>query len=351
MTLADQVRAAQSLAAARATVDLAAESEHARAVGAARTDRLVAAAVQGSSAHHARVGRLLRGWYVECYEVGLARGLGQRDVVDRGVAEVEVKASQIAANVGAVEGQSRRWPLYMAAGVYLRGQHDGATAATDVWSRLRDRAAEWSQAIAPADRSDVTGQILQQWHRRCYLTTVDERLGLATDLRRVTAAEVTAVIHSVEAGEIVRIVHPDGVPVMTQHNTRTSPVDRRLDAGEVGVVAAPPPPADSPVLRQQVERRWDAARPSTRASLAQEAGLPAPLADIVGRIQHLSSLDANTQGAVHDAYRRRLAEVAQEPEPYAVRADDRIDGPPDQAAATMLASTRWTLSRGAQVDI
>ncbi len=335
---AQRIRAAYDIASAAADADLAAAATRARALGEARAERLVAAAVQGTSIHHARVGRLLRGWYVECYEAGLARALGQSGVVDRGAAEVELKASQIAANVGATEGQNRRWPFYMAAGVYRRGLRDGAAAGATVWSNLRDRAAEWSLTIAPAERSDVSGQILQQWYRRCFLAAVNDRLGLSTDLRRVTAAEVEAVVRSVAAGETVRLVHPDGVPVMTQHNTRTTRADRRLDAGAVGIAQPSPPPLDSPILRQQVERRWDAARPSTRASLARDAGLPPVLADIVGRIRNLTQLDTDTQTAIRHAYVDRLtAAAAPEPEPYVVRDSDRLDGPPDRAAAEMFA--------------
>lgn len=329
------VREAPRKAWAVARADFAAESGRARDRGLQQAARLVDAVVQGDTVHHHRVRRQLQAWYTRCYEASLSQSLGRREVVRPTTGEVEQLAAYIGANVGAVPG--RRWPLYVAAGVYHRGLRDGARAGEAVWTALQARAVEWSRSVAPADRSDLVGQIVEQWHRRCYLAVVDEQMGLATPLRRVSEAEVQAVIQTVEAGQARRIVDRDGVPVMTAQNTRTTELDRRLDAGEAGVVPPPPPRLDSAVLRQQLEHRWESAAPRSRSSLAQDAGLSPTLADVVSRVRSLSTLDAHTQGAIRRAYLDRLSQLAgaEQPEPYRASPDDMIDSPPDRAAVEM----------------
>lgn len=239
----------------------------------------------------------------------------------------------IEANKAALPG--RRWPLYVAAGVHRRALRDGAAAAEAVWTVLRERAVEWSRSIAPAARSDLGAQIIQQWHRHCYLSVVAERMGFSTPLRSVSEAEVAAVLRSVEAGEAWRIVGADEVPLMTPHNTRTTDLDRRLDAGEVGAQPAPPPRFDSPTLRLQLERRWETAAPPARAALARAAGLSPVLAGVVSHLAHISSLDMSTQGALRRAYLSRLERAQPRPKPYAPTTADRVVGPPAEAAADM----------------
>lgn len=329
----DLIREAPRKAASVARTDIAAEFARARDQGLQQAARLVDAVVRGDTVHHHRIRRQLHVWYTRCYESGLSRSLG-REVGPPAAREIEQIASYIAANVGAVP--SPRWPLYVAAGVHHRGLRDGSAAGEAVWTTLRDRAAEWSRSVVAAERSDLVGQIVQQWHRRCYLVVVNERMGLATPLKSVSEAEVQAVIHSVEAGEARRIVDRAGVPLITAHNTRTTETDRRLDAGEVGVVRPPPPRRDSQVLRQQVERRWETAAPLLRSSLAREAGLTPTLADVVSRINNLSALDAHTQGAIRRAYLDRLKQVvAEQPERYQPGPSDTIHGPAERAAAEM----------------
>lgn len=327
------IREAPRKAATVARADISTEFARARDQGRQQAVRLVDAVVRGETVHHHRIRRQLHVWYTRCYESGLSRTLG-REVGPPTAGEVEQIASYIAANVGAVPGP--RWPLYVAAGVHHRGFRDGAAAGEAVWTTLRDRAAEWSRSVAAAERSDLVGQIVEQWHRRCYLAVVDERMGLATPLKRVSEAEVQAVIQSVEAGEARRIVDRAGVPLITAQNTRTTEADRRLDAGEVGVVRPPPARRDSQVLRQQVEQRWETATPQSRSSLAREAGLTPILANVVSRINTLSALDAHTQGAIRRAYLNRLEHAGtQQPERYQPGPADMIHGTAEWAAAEM----------------
>lgn len=329
------IRDAPRKAAGQARVDFAVERGRAQDRGLQQAERLADAVVRGDTVHHHRVRRQLQAWYSRCYEAALSQSVGRPGVVLPAAGEVEQIAAHIAANVGAVPG--RQWPLYVAAGVHHRALRDGAAAGEAVWTALRDRAVEWSRSIAPADRADLAGQIVQQWHRRCYLGAVNEQMGLVTPLRRVTEAEIQAVIASVEAGQARRIVDQDGIPTMTAQNTRTTEIDRKLDAGRTGVVPPPPPRLDDPLLRRQLEQRWEIAPARSRFSLAEAGGLSPVLADVVSRITHLSALDPHMQASIRRAYLDRLTDVAQaaEPEPYQPDPSDLIDGPPDRAAAEM----------------
>ena len=172
------IRDAPRKAAGQARVDFAVERGRAQDRGLQQAERLADAVVRGDTVHHHRVRRQLQAWYSRCYEAALSQSVGRRGVVLPAVGEVEQIAAHIAANVGAVPG--RQWPLYVAAGVHPRALRDGAAAGEAVWTALRDRAVEWSRSIAPADRADLAGQIVQQWHRRCYLGAVNEQMGLVT---------------------------------------------------------------------------------------------------------------------------------------------------------------------------
>lgn len=139
-----------------------------------------------------------------------------------------------------------------------------------MWTSLRDQAAGRCRSVC-ADRGDLPDlqvQVLRQWYRRCYLDAVNDAMRVSTPLRRVSAAEVQAVIVSLRLGEVRRIIGRDGIPLMTSQNTRTTDLDRRLDAGEVGVVPPPGSPRKSPELRMRAETRWATADAGDRAELA-----------------------------------------------------------------------------------
>ena len=141
------IREAVRKATDAAGTDLEIEVRRARHRGPTAADQLVGAVVQGKTIHHARVARIVRDWYIECYDAGLGAGLGQETVAAPGAAEIEQQAAVIEANKAALPG--RRWPLYVAAGVHRRALRDGAAAAEAVWTALRERAVEWSRSIAP----------------------------------------------------------------------------------------------------------------------------------------------------------------------------------------------------------
>ena len=84
-------------------------------------------------------------------------------------------------------------------------------------------------------------------------------LGSLEPLRAVTEGEAEQVAISVGSGRPCRLIGSDGVPLVTAHGTRLTEADRRLAAGETGVV---PPDLSmrtvtNRVLRLRVTRAWN----------------------------------------------------------------------------------------------
>ncbi|WP_375430983.1 hypothetical protein [uncultured Friedmanniella sp.] len=74
--------------------------------------------------------------------------------------------------------------------------------------------------------------------------------------RPVTNAEAREVTASVQHGQARQLIGTDGVPLVTAHGTAITDTDRRLAAGETGVVAPPELRVTNPVLRLQVFTRY-----------------------------------------------------------------------------------------------
>lgn len=132
------------------------------------------------------------------------------------------------------------------------------------------------------------------WYHRCYLETIDNHLGLLEPLRAVTQGEAGEVAASIHTRRARRIIGPDGVPLITAHGTQTTEADRRLAAGETGVVPPPSPPLlpsqPNRVLRERVIQTWTRSRTATRTAWTSGARVPhatskARWADIPGDVQ------------------------------------------------------------------
>lgn len=120
--------------------------------------------------------------------------------------------------------------------------------------------------------------LLRQWYRRCYLDHVDSAMGLQHPLRLVTDAEAAAVAHNVATRTMRRVVDADGYSLYTAQGTMVTDVDRRLLAGDTGVV-----PANASAfaasrtvttLRRAVASSWRDLSPQARRAWADRAHLP-----------------------------------------------------------------------------
>ena len=246
------------------------------ALAAARekVDRLISTARPSVQSRHARydpAARLLREWYLDVHAAALDQGLGG-PARTPGVAAVEATT----ARVGRIRtGADPQGPLRATAFVWRVAQTDAAGAVVAAVADLRGTVSERAtlyvagQAGVDADRS----AILRHWYQRCYLAAVDAELGLQQPLRVVTAAEAREVAVSVQLARFRQLVGADGVSLVTAHGTRVTDADRRLAAGDVGVVGVAPAagPANR-ILRHQVTHSWRAGSPATRTDWAAAAG-------------------------------------------------------------------------------
>jgi len=132
-------------------------------------------------------------------------------------------------------------PLRLAGGLHGRAVRDAAAAANSQQSALVGaaprRAAE--QRAHQAFTGEARTAILEHWYQRCYLATAQAQLGVLHPLQAVTRAEAREVAASVEHRQARQLTGEDGVPLVTTHGTAMTDVDRRLAAGEAGVVAPP----------------------------------------------------------------------------------------------------------------
>jgi hypothetical protein len=154
---------------------------------------------------------------------------------------------------------------------------------------------------------------------------------------------------SVEHGQARQLIGPDGIPLVTAHGTATTDADRRVAAGEVGVVDPPQLQVSSELLRTRVVRSWTGLegvekpedRHRRRAEWAAGAGVPATSADrpwnqIPGPQQ--SQLIASWLDG-HQAQRRKLAAGRPPPDPPFIHAQRLLTGFPEAAAAAMFNHT------------
>lgn len=343
-----------------ADADLRRQQQRARNEARDRARRLISTARPSPRSTHSRydaAARVLREWYLAVHEAALANSLGQAaDVPD--AAAVEVTAAQ----VGRIRtGQDPQGPLKATALIWRVARADADADALAMLRAVRtgvaDQASDYVDRLLqhPTDslRDDLRSAILRHWYQRCYLQAVDADLGLLAPLGAVSQAEAHEVAVSIAEGRARRLIGSDGVPLLTAHGTRVTETDRRLAAGETGVVA-PAARTIQPLrprtlrpnrpLREHVVRGWARASTATRAAWARAAGVPHAAdrprwADIPADAQ--SPLIARW---LHD-HRGFPSEPTSEPTadeppveyPPFAGARHRLRGPSEQAAARMFA--------------
>ena len=183
----------------------------------------------------------------------------------------------------------------------------------------------------------------RHWYQRCYLEAAEARLGLLQPLQTVTLGEAREVEASIEARQARRIIGADGIPLVTAHGTQMTETDRRLAAGETGVVPPPsrptPPAPPNRILRERVVQAWARSRATIRSTWANAAGVAQASdlvrwADVPGEAQ--SRLIAQWLDDHRDRFARPPAAAQPAPAyPPFNGARHRLRGPAEEAAARM----------------
>lgn len=295
-----------------------------------------------------RGGQVLRHWYTEVFSATLRNRLGEQVQVPA-AAEIDKTATVLRR---ALADPAPDLPLRLAGGLHGRAVRDAAAAGNSLHSALvgtAHRRAE-EQSALQAITGEARTAILEHWHQRCYLAAAHAQLGVLPPLQTVTTAEAREVTASVDQGQARQLIGDDGVPLVTTHGTAMTDVDRRLAAGETGVVEPPEVRITNPVLRRQVVGSWtgspwpggyetaeDTAR--RRTTWAVAAGVPAAAAERPWD-QLTGSDQARLIGHWLDTHRNPQARLTAGPAPadppFAAAA---LTGPPREAAAAMFNHT------------
>jgi hypothetical protein len=284
-------------------------------------------------------GRLLRDWYFHVYMNMLRANLGApAETVD--AQQVE----DTAALLHLVHPQTAPLSALQAVGL-LRcvAIDDAAHAATMIVAQLAEVGGRRAVLHAGNDRFDgdqVRIHVIRHWYQRCY----DDRVHAATrsqqPLTNVTDAEERQVALTLESRQIKRLIGRDGIPLITPQSTLTTDVDRRLAAGEAGVVS---PVTDVShhtdaflALRSRVIRTWSDLTQSGRVQWLRIAGV-AP-----GEALGWSHLQGDDQGKIIRLYlethRRGLL-----PAPF----DPPAIATPPEIAARRMFNHRLSLTQSA----
>lgn len=186
---------------------------------------------------HNPAGRVLRDWYVHVYLNTLRKNLGQP-------AE-PIDAQQIedtAALLHRVRPGSEALRALQATGVTRNlAIDDAAQAAAGIVAHLRGAGAQRAIRHAGDDRFDgdqLLIHVTRHWYQRCYDDHVETVTGSQQPLTGVTDAEEQQVAQTLATRQVRRLIGRDGIPLVTVHGTLMNDVDRRLAAGETGIVPA-----------------------------------------------------------------------------------------------------------------
>lgn len=299
---------------------------------------------QSTQARYDPAARLLREWYITVYtEASEANLAGRSLALD--VDAVERTATHVGSiRAGTIRtGTDPTGPLRATALVWRVARDDAATATVAMLRDLREGVPERAGgSVARSTDLDATrAAVLRHWYQRCYLATVVAQMGLQRPLEAVTAGEAGAVAVSVELGQFHRIVGGDGIPLVTAHSTRMTDVDRRLAAGEAGVV--PPPFRAAPAnanrtLRHQVTHAWSHGSQTTRDAWASAAGIPDVASSTRwGQIPGVEQSRLIAQWLDDHRGQVTTSQAIDRQRLYSpfVGRDDQVSGSPEEAAASM----------------
>lgn len=204
-------------------------------------------------------GRLLRDWYLHVYLNTLRANLGEPAVLIN-AQQIEDTTSQLCR----IQAESEPTRALQAVGVVRNAAvDDAAHAATEIVAKLHHAAARRAVLHAGDERFDgdqVRVHVTRHWYQRCYDDHVEAATRSQQPFAGVTDAEEQQVARTLETRTIRRLIGRDGIPLLTAYNTTMKDIDRRLAAGEAGVISAATDPSHhiDPLqnLRLRVTRTW-----------------------------------------------------------------------------------------------
>lgn len=182
-------------------------------------------------------GRLLRDWYLHVYINQLRARLGEPSV--------SINAQQVedtTAMLRRLRPNADGHDALRAVGV-LRATaiDDAATAAVDIVEKLRDVGERRAIQHAPDDRFDsdeLRIHVTRHWYLRCYQDQIERSTDSQMPLTAVTDAETAQVALVLNTRIPVRFIGENGIPLITDHATAMTEVDRQLALGGTHLVSS-----------------------------------------------------------------------------------------------------------------
>ena len=252
----------EALASARH--DLRAIQQRAVEAGRDRSRRLIKTSNIDRNTGEIRynaAGRANRDWYLHVYLNTLRHTLGQ-PAITIDAQQVEDMARLLRKMSHASDPLDS---LQAVAVVRDIATDDAAHAAVKIVAALHAVARRRAIAAIPDTRFDtdqLAVHVTRHWYQRCYDDQIKAATATRQPLTAVTDAEEHHVANVLATGIVRRLIGTDGMPLLTAHDTVLNEIDRRLAAGQVGVVPGLADPAHLPDpagdLRPRVLRTWDA---------------------------------------------------------------------------------------------
>jgi len=140
---------------------------------------------------------------------------------------------------------------------------DAAHASAGIVAHLGGVAARRAVLHASDDRFDgdqLAIHVTRHWYQRCYDDHVHGATRSRQPLADVTEAEEHQVALTLGSGQPRRLIGKDGIPLLTAQGTVLTNLDRRLAAGEPGLISSIGETEHhtdaTAVLRNRITRTW-----------------------------------------------------------------------------------------------
>ena len=267
---ANVARGTREQAEADARRDLQNLREKAIEAGRDRSRRIIKTSIidrRNGDLRYNPAGRILRDWYLHVYLNTLRSNLGE-PAIPIDAQQVEDAAADLHRVRPGVKPPQALRAAAVARDVAIT---DAAHAALDIVEPLASVARRRAIRHAPHDRfggDELAVHITRHWYQRCY----DDHIHGATRTRQpfteISSAEEHEVARCLADGEARRLISPTGLPLMTLHGMAATELDRRLAAGESGLVS---PLTDAThhtdpemLLRKRIEKTWHDLDPHSR---------------------------------------------------------------------------------------
>ena len=227
------------------------------------------------SMHHLPTGRFLRDWYVNVYVNTLRANLSlPHEPIDaQQVEDATAIMRRIRPNAEPLSS------LHAVGVVRDIAFADAAHVAVQMTERLHSIGDDRAIRHVPDERFDhdqLRVQVTRHWYKRCYDNTVNEAVMATHPLAAITQAEELQVAQVLATCQVRRLIGRDNIPLVSVHGTRLTELDRRLAAGETGLVPALPSEIHASKrfasLEQRVREAWQEMPRDTRNHWLRLAG-------------------------------------------------------------------------------